>query len=85
MVAILDVGDPIPPAHAQHIGGLGGMTCQADTEHRMTLGGEILAHPEHFFGGTGEAVDQQAADPVTGKEEWFSSRNDHSKRMTSRG
>jgi hypothetical protein len=85
MVTILDPGNPIAPAHAEHVSGLGGMTGKADAEDSMTLGGKIFTHPEHFFGGTGEAMDEQAANPVTRKEEGFSSGNNQSRHETSLG
>jgi len=74
MVAIFDREHPVPVTRADHIFGVCGMTGQADAQTWVTLSAQVFAHPAHFFGCTGESVDEQATGLAgfAGEEEGFS-------------
>ena len=50
MVAVFDCGQPITPPQAVQIRGSGGVPRQSESEHGMTLAGEMFAEVTHFLG-----------------------------------
>ena len=75
MPSILNGADPIRPAGSHQILGLGGVSCQPDTQDGEILLGEVFSHPTHFLWCPCETVDEQTTNRITLKVEWLCSGN----------